>query len=255
MLIRQFPASNEENHTNVTIRAVGNFGVGIPIYIVNLDTSNDDKGKTINHQMHQHDPTLGITIGSVLTMCSIGIFIWFCVRHRICQQKRQQSRSTTNNIVSQNPISLPPIYNTDLHEMQSLILKPTSPTSIPNGNVKHFYVGNEVKKESDEPAITNTPVIQLNENLKTNNGKTDLKTDNLEVSPPNQTIKKSPLQTENGKKIRNGGDRNRIQNDSIEITTPISQSSHSINQTASPLKSKLNGNLPRIIENPQVCKH
>lgn len=241
--------SNEENSINVTIRAVGNFGVGIPIYIVNLDVSNDDKGNTLNHRMRQHDPTIGITIGSVLSLCSIGICIWLIVRHRICKQKRQ-TRSAAASVPSQNVMSLPPTYNTDLHEMQSLIFKPTSP-SLPNGNLKHPYIDNDVQKESNELAIT-TPVIQLNESLKKNNDKNNIKTDILQVCPSIQTINKSPLLPENGKKIKNG-DRNHILNGSTDITTSIPQSSHSNIQSASPFRSKLNGNLPRIIENPQVC--
>lgn len=192
---------------------------------------------------------MGITIGLVLSFCSIGICVWVIVRHRICKQKRQTT--ATANIPSPNAMSLPPVCNTDLHEMQSLILKPTSPP-LPNGNIKHFLRDNDVQKVCDKSVIATSPVIQLNENLKKDNDINSLKTDDfLDICTSVQLTKQSPIHQENGKKIRNGDRNHHLLNGSIDIPTSIPQSSHS-NKSTSPLRSKLS-NLPRIIENPQVC--
>lgn len=201
--------------------------------------------------MRRHDPTLGITIGAILSICSVIICVWIIVRHRICKEKRPTI--VASRVSSPNTVALPQICNTDLHEMQSLILKPTPP--MPNGNVKHLITENQLQSDTNKlPA--NTSVIELNDNLKCDNVINDISDTQikyLDLCPSIlnlQTTNQSPKKQETGKRIRNG-DKNNFQNGSIE-TTVIPQSSHSISQNAPSLKPKVNGNLARITENPQV---
>lgn len=202
--------------------------------------------------MGRHDPTLGITIGAILSICSVIICVWIIVRHRICIEKRPTTAAS--RVSSPNTVALPPICSTDLHEMQSLILKQAPP--MPNGNVKHSNTENQLQINTDKLLI-NTSVIEINDNLKCDNVTNDisdtLKINYLDVCPSIlnlQTTNQSPTHQETGKTIRNG-DKNNFQNGSIETPT-IPQSSHSISQNAPSLKSKVNGNLARITENPQV---
>ncbi|CAD7084112.1 unnamed protein product [Hermetia illucens] len=115
----KFPNVTEDDRVNITIRAIGTSGVGLPIfmdtkYIIDSDCEKETSSFS--------DPLLGIIIGILLSICCILIFIWIFIK----QRKRFKARgcgqgisaSPTDSHCPQTPAS-----NMELREMQTLIPK------------------------------------------------------------------------------------------------------------------------------------
>uniref|UniRef100_A0A1B0GKU8 Uncharacterized protein n=3 Tax=Lutzomyia longipalpis TaxID=7200 RepID=A0A1B0GKU8_LUTLO len=132
---------------NITIRAVGSAGVGIPIY-VNLPGEKatkevDDKESTTKAKY------LGILIGVLLSLVIVFIFAVVFIKFRSCTKNRQNGVNHNANMAydqSMHPCSR------DNHEMQTLIpqmgLTTTTFVSTPNGNAKHGILDSFTESES-----------------------------------------------------------------------------------------------------------
>lgn len=128
---------------NITIRPVGNGGLGIPVYV---DMGRGNGENSSGHYL-KDDPMLGIILGTSLSIICIFVFIWIILRKRGCSKQRRnlnQNRPSTPNLQQQqqhqhhqHQQQSTTLCNTDLHEMQTLIAKTKLPSTIPNGADKH----------------------------------------------------------------------------------------------------------------------
>lgn len=156
--IFQFPGLQESDRFNITIRAVSNHGVGIPIYVDLRDVKeipNEDYAASM-----QRDPRLGISIGVLLSVICVAVCVLIIVRHRRCSKSPHHQHINGNgngnnaqrSFQNRSPISRTPVTGAttilptssaqiptncavDAHEMQTLIVT-SSIEHIPvtNGN-------------------------------------------------------------------------------------------------------------------------
>lgn len=154
----QFP-EKESDRFNITIRAVSNFGVGIPIYV---DLRNVKEIPNEDYAMNssiQRDPRLGISIGVLLSILCITICVVIIIRHRRCSKSPHHQHINGNGNNAQRPVpsrsplnrtavagtttiippasaQIPPNCIADAHEMQTLIVTASTynlPTTNGNG--------------------------------------------------------------------------------------------------------------------------
>ncbi|XP_037029752.1 uncharacterized protein LOC119069728 isoform X2 [Bradysia coprophila] len=134
----EFPFGQDDKF-NITIRAVSD-AHGIPIHI-NSENISQDRSNLFNTK--RRDPTLGILIGTMLSILCIVITLWIIVRYRTCS-KHDSGHNVTRNTTSPIPTQSA-TCNLDLHEMQNLIAK--AETLAPNGLVRHSGNGNNAVSE------------------------------------------------------------------------------------------------------------
>lgn len=152
----QFPGLQESDRFNITIRAVSNYGVGIPIYVDLRDVKeipNEDYAASM-----QRDPRLGISIGVLLSLLCVIICVLIIVRHRRCSKSPHQQHINGNgnnaqrSFQNRSPMNRTPVTGTttilpttsaqipnncamDAHEMQTLIVTSSIENlSMTNGN-------------------------------------------------------------------------------------------------------------------------
>lgn len=166
---QQFPDLQESDRFNITIRAVSNFGIGIPIY-VDLRKSKNIPPIACNSDGCQpsHDPSLGILIGVLLSILCIMACALIIIRHRRCLKSAHHQNVNGNDAnarnVTQNrsPVNRAPVATAtriptsssqipanctkDAHEMQTLIGTTSSIDHIPVSN------GNGVSKRLENHA-------------------------------------------------------------------------------------------------------
>lgn len=158
----KFPPTNDRERFNVSIRAVSNFGLGIPIYVNLQSLNNFQQIDNPNESSAQrHDPRLGIIIGVLLSIVCVFICMLIIIRHRQCVKnrpptglngdvvQRQFHTRTTNTASFYNPttgIVTRDRCDVDVHEMQTLIV-------VPNGeivNVQEARVRNGLENNGNE---------------------------------------------------------------------------------------------------------
>lgn len=165
---RQVPGIRETDRFNITIRAVSNYGVGIPIFV---DLRKFKEIPIISHSGNvpaQRDPTLGILVGVLLSVVCVAICALIIIRHRRCLKaahhqhvngndgstrssaptRPTQNRAPVATATTRVPTSssqIPTSCTMDAHEMQTLIAT-SSTENIPIVN------GNGLPKKSDSYA-------------------------------------------------------------------------------------------------------
>lgn len=139
-----FPHTKNGDRFNISIRAVNEYGAGIPIYINLQNMVNFPSEKSSNAVVKNHDPRLGITIGVLLSVICVIVCIWIILRHRQCVKSRQQTemnggivhhqiqnrsinveRIAATTLFSSPPNAITPNCVIDVHEMQTLIVNAT----------------------------------------------------------------------------------------------------------------------------------
>lgn len=158
--VDQFPGLKKSDRFNITIRAVSNYGKGIPIF-VDLRGANNilDENYTSNASM-QRDPRLGISIGILLSVLCVMACAFIIIRHRRCSKSSNHQHINGNGgnavntfsnrspnrgqaagataLIATTSASQLPNCNMDAHEMQTLIIPSSnnidSIVSITNGN-------------------------------------------------------------------------------------------------------------------------
>lgn len=179
----QFPGLQDTDRFNISIRAVSNFGIGIPIYVDLRDVKDiPDEDDRINASMHQ-DPRLGISIGVLLSVLCIIVCVLIIIRHRRCSKSphHQHINGNGNNargsFQTRSPLNRAPVAGattivpnttaqisttcaTDAHEMQTLIVT-SSIENIPSTN------GNGVAKKLDNHHM-NGVIVRGNRNTFSN---------------------------------------------------------------------------------------
>uniref|UniRef100_A0A6B2EER7 Putative neural cell adhesion molecule l1 n=1 Tax=Phlebotomus kandelakii TaxID=1109342 RepID=A0A6B2EER7_9DIPT len=132
----KLPNVTSEERINITIRAVGSAGIGIPIYM-NLTGEQVKRSGKVNSRQAE---ILGIIIGVVLSVVCIFFFAIMFMKFRSCTKNRQNVVNHNQNM-AYDQSSMP--CTRDTHEMQTLIphtgLTATS-FATPNGNAKHVIV-------------------------------------------------------------------------------------------------------------------
>uniref|UniRef100_A0A1L8DJY9 Putative receptor mediating netrin-dependent axon guidance n=1 Tax=Nyssomyia neivai TaxID=330878 RepID=A0A1L8DJY9_9DIPT len=132
---------------NITIRAVGSAGIGIPIY-VNLPGENNEKVLD-RKESSTKAKFLGIIIGVCLSVAIVLIFGVVFVKFRSCTKNRQSGTNHNANVTYDQ--SLHPCGR-DTHEMQTLIpqlgITTTTTTIAPNGNAKHGILDSFTESET-----------------------------------------------------------------------------------------------------------
>ena len=168
-----FPNTHDEDKFNVTMRAVSDSGIGIPIYM-NLENLllfyNEESVSSISSA---HDPRLGIAIGALLSVVCIMVCTWIIIRHRKCTKPTRQPADMNgagNNHFNQNhhnrtdpstaelfplqPTTISANCAVDLHEMQTLMIKTNDVLPVafnsPNGIIKQNG-GNGIFRRSRTP--------------------------------------------------------------------------------------------------------
>lgn len=196
----------------MSIRAVSNFGVGIPIYVdlrnVRDIPYEDDR---INASIHQ-DPRLGISIGILLSVLCVIVCIFIIVRHRRCSKSPHHrhtngnDNNANNNFLNRSPLNcvpssgplmiiptsstqIPANCTTDIHEMQTLILT-SNKENISSAN------GNGLSKKPDNHM--NGIVVRANVNSRFD-GDADLNGCSLVTSTPNSKHKTINVNNEHHK--------------------------------------------------------
>lgn len=136
----QVPYASDEEKFNITIRAISEYGAGIPIYI-NLNLNEYPSEVPSNMRHSAYDPSLGIAIGLLLSIICIIICMWIIIRHQSCAKARNQlhmngANSNGNHQRTMNETTTAMVFPTvntnltansviDLHEIQSLMTKST----------------------------------------------------------------------------------------------------------------------------------
>jgi hypothetical protein len=138
-----FPNVTETDKLNISIRAIGTTGLGIPIYhnMFNRVEHNNGQQETLTY-----DPWIEVAIGSILGSFFILLCMCWCIRRKTCKKSARgdpQQTDLSQNVVAAHVTS---INCTELHEMQTLIARQQI-GSLPNG--KHRPI--EVTEYSDEP--------------------------------------------------------------------------------------------------------
>ncbi|XP_059611171.1 uncharacterized protein LOC132258084 [Phlebotomus argentipes] len=158
----KLPNVTSSERVNITIRAVGSAGIGIPIYM-NLKGVEQVVGS--GEESSKQAKILGIIIGIVLSFVCISIFFLIFLKFRSCTKSRQNAMNHNQNLAYDQ--SLHPC-NRDNHEMQTLIphtgLTTTPFVSTPNGNAKHVildsFTGSESRRENGQQiALNSSPRI------------------------------------------------------------------------------------------------
>lgn len=145
--IFKFPDTKDGDRFNISIRAVNEFGAGIPIYINLHNLVSFPSEKSSNAVVKSHDPRLGIAIGILLSVICVIVCMWIIVRHRQCVKSRQQSemnggivhhqiqnrsinaeRIAATTLFPSPPNAITPNCVIDVHEMQTLIVNATPAT-------------------------------------------------------------------------------------------------------------------------------
>lgn len=151
----KFPNTKNDDRFNITIRAVSEFGAGIPIYINLHNLGSSPSEKSLDAVVKSHDPRLGIAIGVLLSIVCVIVCMWIIVRHRQCVKTRQQTemnggiahhqfqnrsmnpdRTAAATLFPSPPNAIAPNCVIDVHEMQTLIVSATPTTNdmdIKNG--------------------------------------------------------------------------------------------------------------------------
>ncbi|XP_031623954.1 uncharacterized protein LOC116341177 [Contarinia nasturtii] len=144
----KFPGQ-ESDRFNISIQAVSNFGVGIPIYVDLREMKEIPSIWNINTNTSKYqDPRLGISIGVLLSVICVVVCALIIVRHRRCsksphhQHINGNGNNTRNSFQSRSPIARGPVVGAttkiptssaqisanctnDAHEMQTLIVTPS----------------------------------------------------------------------------------------------------------------------------------
>lgn len=257
----------------MSIRAVSNAGLGIPIYIDlrKQNTIFDFPDFTTD------DSILGIGLGILLSIFCIIVCIWIFVKNRTCSKNNTNHASGNNQALPSGHVGTN--CTSDVHEMQTLITRSEISTVIPNGNV-HHYTRPDVTEVSD--ICTHNSNVTMSKLFKTS-PKFDSKHSD-EIEPLTQlkpnglnggrmstfaTFNKEPDLRLKQEKIcqLNGYNDNYLSNvqttqaPSTSVTPTTIVSINSLNNIPNHLQSNItlsqntnslsNGNV-RITENPQV---
>lgn len=144
----KFPHTKDGDRFNITIRAVSEFGAGIPIYMDLRNLVSFPSEKTMDTVVNSHDPRLGIAIGVLLSIICVIVCMWIIIRHRQCVKTRQQTgtnggivhhqfqnrsmnveRTAAATLFPSPPNAITPNCVIDVHEMQTLIVSATPATN------------------------------------------------------------------------------------------------------------------------------
>lgn len=145
----KFPNTKDGDRFNITIRAVSEFGAGIPIYINLRNLVSFPSEKSSGTVVRSHDPRLGIGIGVLLSVLCLIVCTCIIVRHRQCVKTRQQTemnggvvhhhqfqnrsmnvdRTTATTLFPSPPNAIAPNCVIDVHEMQTLIVNASPATN------------------------------------------------------------------------------------------------------------------------------
>ncbi|XP_053697825.1 uncharacterized protein LOC128744681 [Sabethes cyaneus] len=165
----QFPNVSTEDKINISIRAIGSTGIGIPIYM-NLLNHVD---VTYEGEPEINIPWIQIFIGTLLIVLFAIICCVLVVHRNNCRKTRLQAQHTAPMALQTHSASC----NADIHEMQTLIRTSEQlPVSIPNGNYKqpqnqkpvaHRQVVNTVEGTQDHIATLNLTASLESANIKT----------------------------------------------------------------------------------------
>uniref|UniRef100_W4VR48 Putative neural cell adhesion molecule l1 n=1 Tax=Corethrella appendiculata TaxID=1370023 RepID=W4VR48_9DIPT len=164
----KFPNITAEEKFNISIRAIGNTGAGIPIYL-NLFNQNYDFNSTTNGFKRT---SIEVVIGMLIAILLIIIFIaCFFMRKRTCKKNLRTNSNQpslppaattatgTNNdqqiILSSLHTANTNFCNTEIHEMQTLISKAEQLSPIlPNGKHKSLeLMRKEICSDKNEKQI------------------------------------------------------------------------------------------------------
>ncbi|XP_055527115.1 protogenin isoform X2 [Wyeomyia smithii] len=165
----QFPNISTDDKINISIRAIGSTGIGIPIYmnLLNHVDISYESDPEVNF------PWLQIIIGTFLLVLFAIICCVLVVHRNNCQKTNFRAQPATPMALQAHSTSC----NADIHEMQTLIRTSEQlPVSIPNGNYKqpqnqkpvvHRQVINTVEGVQDHIATLNLTTSLESANIKT----------------------------------------------------------------------------------------
>lgn len=168
----QLPNVTSDERINITIRAVGSAGIGIPIYMMEQDEKLVIRpGRESSSKSAK---IWGIVIGVSLSMVLIFGFVVVFRKLRKCTKNRQNTVNHNQNMAydqSMHPCSR------DTHEMQTLIphtgLTTAAFANTPNGNAKHgildSFTGGETRRENGREIVVNSSP-RVNRGMKTRSG-------------------------------------------------------------------------------------
>lgn len=188
----QFPGQ-ESDRFNISIQAVSNYGIGIPIYVDLREMKEIPNARTKTSKYR--DPRLGITIGVLLSVICVAICVLIIVRHRRCsksphhQHVNGNGNNTRNSFQGRSPLNRGPVAGTttiiptstaqisanctnDAHEMQTLIVT-SSLENIPSLN------GNGLPKKNTNPM---NGIIVCHKNFNNINAHSDNDDENADLS-------------------------------------------------------------------------
>ncbi|XP_058813868.1 protogenin [Topomyia yanbarensis] len=141
----QFPNVSTDEKINISIRAIGSTGIGIPIYM-NLLNHVD---VTYENEPVVHIPWIEIMIGTLIVMFLLLFCSLLLVHRNHCKKRRRNQAATAASTAMQIHSAS---CNADVHEMQTLIRTPEQlPVLIPNGNYKQH----QTQKSMTQPPIVN----------------------------------------------------------------------------------------------------
>lgn len=124
----EFPNITNEDYLNVTIKAVGNTGTGLPIYLRIVPRATGTEPEPV-----LNDSLIAIIMALIFVVGLIVFCMFIFLRNRGC--KKNRTNINHNQTFAPAP-QLDAPCSTDIHEMQTLITQPELPTLIPNGRVK-----------------------------------------------------------------------------------------------------------------------
>ncbi|XP_058467789.1 protogenin [Malaya genurostris] len=147
----QFPNVSSDEKINISIRAIGSTGIGIPIYmnlLNHVDVAYDEPEMYI--------PWIEIMIGTFIVIFLLLFCCLLLVHRKNCRKRHHNHAATAASTALQIHSSS---CNADMHEMQTLIRTPEQlPVLIPNGNYKQP----QNQKSGAQPPVVNTSESVMN---------------------------------------------------------------------------------------------
>lgn len=247
----RFPNSTNDDVFNISIRAIGEAGIGNPLYI-NLAKFKDIPMKEAGPR-NWYSPIIVIMFLVILFILLMTLFLCLVA----CGMRKKGSKNQISvNQVPQPPVTITDnVCNIDMQEMQTLINRTDANTILPNGRQSHDQTNgtpNEIQRILIVTSTPNKSHNEIEEQLMAERDEIpvidmEFPNDFLQISIGDPTIIKKP---ENGQKLN-------IQNVHYIKSLHNSQKPNSPLSPAAAVEHpekyspKLHVNL-RITENPQV---
>lgn len=187
-----FPNVSTDDKINISIMAIGNTGVGIPIYVKMLNHVVD----IVEPEAEEYFPWIEIGIGAFTIICLLLFCCLLAIHRKNCKKAhRNQAAASANAPMQMHSVNC----NADIHEMQTLIgTSEQLPVLVPNG--KYRQPEPQIPANHQQSVNTFGSVRLSHANANPSNNNPETQNGKSHLLPPNKNglVQKATISSSTG---------------------------------------------------------